>query len=381
MQILLSEATQDSQSNVIDHLKKKYSQVKSENQDLRVQLNLLESSCSNSGAGTAGGGGGQAASRQTVDGESLLGVTKTLAKRVRSSVQTVIPERGLDENMARAREGAEVLREIVLPLEEQIVALKGKLRETDSLLQEYEKRQSISLYEMEAVAGWLVGRDRGEVEAALVAQVGEGYSGGEGELYHAMLAARIGMLVQALEAATWEKEEAVKEVEAERKAVAGYRDQVERMQGVVALSREQVTRLRSQLTDQQKQQLGAVMESEGREREVVGERVITPSEWEIILARLDCQLTTVETQTEPTSSSREELSQLSQERDHLRENCQKYKDDLRSEAAFRKEMEATWNLRAEEFKSSVSAMEDKLRSAEQTAEKVNNSYSRCRVEF
>ena len=42
MQILLSEATQDSQSNVIDHLKKKYSQVKSENHDLRIQLNLLE---------------------------------------------------------------------------------------------------------------------------------------------------------------------------------------------------------------------------------------------------------------------------------------------------------------------------------------------------
>ena len=366
MQILLSEATQESQSNVIDHLKKKYSQVKSENQDLRVQLNLLES-----GGGGGGGGGGQGASRQTADGESLLGVTKTLAKRVRSSVQTVIPERGLDENMARAREGAEVLREIVLPLEEQIVALKGKLRETDSLLQEYEKRQSISLCEMEAVAQWLAGRDRSEVEAVLVAEVGEGYSGGEGELYHAMLAARIGMLVQALEAATWEKEEVVKELDGERKAVAGYRDQVERMQGVVALSRDQVTRLRSQLTDQQKQQLGAVMESEGREREVVGERVITPSEWEIILARLDCQLATVETQTESTTSSREELSLLSQERDHLKENCQKYKEDLKSEAAFRKEMEATWNLRGEEFKSSVSGMEEKLRSAEQTVEKVN----------
>ena len=147
MQILLSEATQDSQSNVIDHLKKKYSEVKSENQDLRVQLNLLET-----------GGGAQGSSRQTVDtSESLLGVTKTLAKRVRSSVQTVIPERGLDENMARAKEGAEVLREIVMPLEEQIVALKGKLRETDSLLQEYERRQSMSLLEMEAVSSWLAG--------------------------------------------------------------------------------------------------------------------------------------------------------------------------------------------------------------------------------
>ena len=368
MQILLSEATQDSQSNVIDHLKKKYSQVKSENHDLRIQLNLLET-----GGGVGGGGGGGGATGAGT--ESLLGVTKTLAKRVRSSVQTVIPERGLDENMARAREGAEVLREIVMPLEEQIVALKGKLRETDSLLQEYEKRQSRSLLEMEAVSSWLAGRDKSEVEAALVAEVGDGYSGGEGELYHAMLAARIGMLVQGLEAATWEREEAVKELEGEKRKGASCRDQLERMQGVVALSREQVTRARGQLTDQQKQQLGAVMESESRDRELVGERVITPGEWEVILARLDCKLATAETQTEDAASNKEEINLLTQERDHLRENCNKYKEDLKSEAAFRKEMEASWNMRGEEFKCGVSEVEDRLRLAEQTVEKVSRSYN------
>ena len=352
MQILLSEATQDSQSNVINHLKKKYSEVKSENQDLRVQLNLLES---------GGGAGPTGTSRQVPDGESLLGVTKNLAKRVRSSVQSsVIPERGLDENMARAREGAEVLREIVMPLEEQIVALKGKLRETDSLLQEYEARQSRSLLEMEAVAAWLAGGDKQEVETKLVAEVGDGYSGGEGELYHSMLAARIGMLVQALEASNWEKEEAVKELEGERRKATGLREQVERMQGVVALSREQVSRLGGQVTEQQ------VVESS---RGTVGERVITPGEWEVILARLDCRLATAETQTE--GADRQELSLMTQERDHLRENCSKYKEDLRSEAAFRKEMEATWNLRGEQFKSEVSAIEEKLRVAEQTVEKVN----------
>ena len=40
----------------------------------------------------------------------------------------------------------------LVQLEEQIVALKGKLRETDGLLQEYERRQAVSLLEMEAVA-------------------------------------------------------------------------------------------------------------------------------------------------------------------------------------------------------------------------------------
>ena len=51
MQILLSEATQDSQSNVIDHLKKKYCDLKAENQDLKIQLNLFE----NSSGGTPSG--------------------------------------------------------------------------------------------------------------------------------------------------------------------------------------------------------------------------------------------------------------------------------------------------------------------------------------
>ena len=57
-----------------------------------------------------------------------------------------------------------MLRDIVQPMEEQIVALKGKLRETDSLLQEYEKRQASSLLEMEAVASWIVGNDKTMVE-------------------------------------------------------------------------------------------------------------------------------------------------------------------------------------------------------------------------
>ena len=101
-------------------------------------------------------------------------MTKTLAKRVKSSVQTVVvmppstPDKELEAGMMRAREGAEALREIVEPLEEQIVALKGKLRETDSLLQEYERRRSVSLLETEAVSSWLAGGDKKAVEDKLI---------------------------------------------------------------------------------------------------------------------------------------------------------------------------------------------------------------------
>ena len=339
---------------MIDHLKKKYYEVKAENTDLRIQMNLIETGLAsgNSPVNQQPAAATPAAVRKTAsDSESLLDVTKTLAKRVKSSVQTVIPAantdtRDLDDGMARAREGAEALREIVLPLEEQIVALKGKLRETDSLLQEYEKRQANSLLEMEAVAAWLAGGDKKQVEDKLIEEVGDGYSGGEGELFHAMLAARIGLLVQELETVRWERDEFSKELENERKKCVGYKDNVTRMQSVVAVNREQLSRVRSQLTDQQKEQLGATWnqeteEAQVQEKETVKERVISQVEWERILSSLDNAKESQETQTQELDqeaggdSVKEELKMVTQERDHLKDNCEKYKEDLKSEAAFR----------------------------------------------
>ena len=227
-----------------------------------------------------------------------------------------------------------------MPLEEQIVALKGKLRETDGLLQEYERRQAVSLLEMEAVAQWLEGRDKAEVEEKLIAEVGDGYSGGEGELYHAMLAARIGMLVQEVEAVKWERDLQAKELEQERKTMAGYKEQVERMQGVVAVSREQVDKIKSQLTDQQKEQLGSLWEGEVEEKGVVGNRVISQSEWKKILNRLDSVMVETGSQSEEVRGEevekvKAELKEAIRERDHLASNCDKYKEDLKNEAAFR----------------------------------------------
>jgi len=378
MQILLSEATMENQDNVVGRLKTKYSQLKSENQDLKVQLSLLD------GRRDSGGEAGES----ILGGAAVLsGVTKNIARRVKSSVQTVIPagsgvtveEKEMEENMARARQGAEALKEIVMPLEEQIVALKGKLRETDGLLQEYERRQAVSLLEMEAVAQWLEGRDKAEVEEKLIAEVGDGYSGGEGELYHAMLAARIGMLVQEVEAVKWERDLQAKELEQERKTMAGYKEQVERMQGVVAVSREQVDRIKSQLTDQQKEQLGSLWEGEVEEKGVVGNRVISQSEWKKILNRLDSVMVETGSQSEEVRGEevekvKAELKEAIRERDHLASNCDKYKEDLKNEAAFRKEMEVTWNNRGEQYRAEATVMEDKLRNTEQAMMKMNTAY-------
>lgn len=47
----------------------------------------------------------------------------------------------LEQSMKRAQEDVEVMRSLVLPLEEEIKALKDKLRSTDEQLRVYENTQ------------------------------------------------------------------------------------------------------------------------------------------------------------------------------------------------------------------------------------------------
>merc|ERR1719474_2517088 len=108
--------------------------------------------------------------------------------------------------------------------------------------------------------------------------------------------------------------------------MAGYKEQVERMQGVVAVSREQVDRIKSQLTDQQKEQLGSLWEGEVEEKGVVGNRVISQSEWKKILNRLDSVMVETGSQSEKVRGEevekvKAELKETVRERDHLASNC------------------------------------------------------------
>ena len=64
----------------------------------------------------------------------------------------------LSTGMKKAYEDTELLKAIILPLEEQIHALKDKLRETDFLLNESEKRQTKSVLGVEALVKWLEGK-------------------------------------------------------------------------------------------------------------------------------------------------------------------------------------------------------------------------------
>ncbi|KMQ94697.1 rab gtpase-binding effector protein 1-like protein [Lasius niger] len=73
---------------------------------------------------------------------SLSTVTKTLARKVASQLGADSLSLGpdnLEESMRKAQEDAEVLRSLVVPLEEEIKALKEKLRSTDDELQKYKE--------------------------------------------------------------------------------------------------------------------------------------------------------------------------------------------------------------------------------------------------
>ena len=84
-QMLLSEAMEGDQANVVARLKAAYKKLQMENQDLKIQLRLGEQG-SNSGLSGGGGSGGEGLLGATV----ISDVTRSLAKRVKSSVaQTV----------------------------------------------------------------------------------------------------------------------------------------------------------------------------------------------------------------------------------------------------------------------------------------------------
>ncbi|XP_043270530.1 rab GTPase-binding effector protein 1-like isoform X2 [Venturia canescens] len=77
---------------------------------------------------------------------SLSTVTKTIARKVASQLGADALSLGsdnLEESMRKAEEDAEVLRSLVVPLEEEIKALKEKLRSTDDELQRCKESQVV----------------------------------------------------------------------------------------------------------------------------------------------------------------------------------------------------------------------------------------------
>jgi len=400
LQTLLVEATDghklDSQ---FLKLRKRAKVLEAENQDLKVQLRLTEGRRNSTLAG--GGGGGRSPLAPGMDRESLLGSaavltdkTKNMVRKMKSTVVQSFPAGGVadEDEIRKAEADSQLLKSLVEPLEEQIVALKGKLRETDSLLQEYEKRQASSLLEMECVGAWLNGEDKSKLDVRLAEAAGDGYSEEEGQLYHAILAARIGMITQELEMYRWDREEVVGLLEAER---SKFKQMKEKHDAKLAQHVNHISRILEVVgSEEQRAEMRAAISGIRREEDAAEStesssvtRIISEEEWEKLQLKLDTLRIDVTEKTPKTIDSEEmeklkadlrtcqkERETLLKDREHLQNNCSKYKDDLSKEAAFRKEMEETWNSRGVEYRTNVTELQGRLQKAEQALERVAGLY-------
>lgn len=119
----------------VKHLRQVNERLEAENQDLRNQL--LQGAADK----------GERDSPILAPGVMLSAVTKTFARKVASQLgadASNISQDNLEDSMRKAQEDAEVLRSLVIPLEEEIQALKEKIRQQDEVLRRHEDESGMS---------------------------------------------------------------------------------------------------------------------------------------------------------------------------------------------------------------------------------------------
>ena len=227
----------------------------------------------------------------------------------------------LSTGMKKAYEDTELLKAIILPLEEQIHALKDKLRETDFLLNESEKRQNKSVLGVEALVKWLEGKSyddaavhldnrqkellsfselkkREVVEDQIDSNYGtsekinsEGPNSSdpkdkENEIYTSLLYTRIALLQKELHSTKNDLSSHIALSDKARKINTELRNQVYNANSEVVRIQKthlsEITRISSVLTEEQKYQVSALKgkENEANENDVEKERAFQSSQKE-----------------------------------------------------------------------------------------------------
>ena len=247
-------------------------QLENENHELKIHMKL--------GGSNAAAAGAMTGHHQDsfVDKETLLGgaavlsdATKSFARRMKSNLQTAVIGPGpkeMDEGMKKAYEDTELLKAIVVPLEEQIGALKDKLRETDGLLREHESRQSATILGVEAMAHWLQGKSVEEAMTRLLQKsedpdLASGKESAQKDasssIYLALLSARYSLLNTELSTVRKEHHEIVELLEKERSSNNALKqDSLIASSDMVRTQREyltEITRIQAVLTEEQKAEI------------------------------------------------------------------------------------------------------------------------------
>ncbi|XP_059092161.1 rab GTPase-binding effector protein 1-like [Tigriopus californicus] len=273
LQQLLNEAHDEASSNrtrfehELAKIRAIKNQLEHENHELKISLKLGRGGSVSAAMGQVGVSDGSVLDKETIS--QISDATRSFARRMRSNIQTAVirpssskPE--LDDNMKRAYEDTELLKSIVVPLEEQINALKDKLRETDSLLREQESRQGQTLLGVEAMAQWLSGRSLEEAMAGLVEKSNDPdllstRDRLKEDLYVGLLSTRYSLLNSELAGLRREHAETVELLSKERSCTKKLRQEsVINSSDLVRLQREhlgEVTRLQAVLSEEQMREI------------------------------------------------------------------------------------------------------------------------------
>ncbi len=340
--------------------------------------------------------------------------------------------------MRRAHEDSELMKAIVIPMEEQIAALKDKLRETDALLREHEEKQSSTILAVEGLAKWLEGKTPEEARGELLEMSSKSeelktktpaQEGG----YIALMSTRYSLLVGELGAVRKENKELMEYLSRERLTVRRLKQEaVVASSDIMRVQREhlaEVTRLQSFLTEEQKEQLLSRQNSaerklqspsgdseaskaattlspakspvdsisshsssdscqskghsKGGESEDEGiTRIVSAVEWDSMQRELDKvrALLGVGAGDSVVGSDQyralqAELIDLKKQKAQLNKTVERLREEARTEDDFRRKLEERWNDRAEQHRSETEEISKQVVDLERLLEQVRTCHN------
>ena len=350
------------------------------------------------------------ASNNDVDKDALVAfsdATKSLARKVKSAVTQLDPKSPSNEDnqlaeelqMRKAHEDSELLKSIVVPLEEQIGALKEKLREVDFLLVESEKRQSKTIIGIQSLADWL--KNVNSLDQALqtleskqkeLLSFSELKSKDEGdasvsELHLALLTARVAILTSEISSA---RSELANQTEICNRTLNAN----DKLRHQAKLANDENARLKVRhLTEIQ--QMSDILTPDQKEKIQTGEAVfsettpetseeitISLSEWQKLNDALSKVRALLGVGVDEKLVGGDQFKQLQLKLQESQNKCEnhakieeKLKEELKKESEFRKTVENEWNSRAELHKTETETLQTQLQQSEGLLEQLRVSFN------
>ena len=403
-------------------LKAVLEQIEIENKELKAHAKY-----------TGGGVGGmseitESGAANLVDKETLSVITdatKNLARRVKSNftggsisfskMQQQQEDKSDDSGdtspstephdptgIQKAYDDAELLKAIVVPLEEQIKALKDKLRDTDTLLREFEQRESDSLFQSEILGRWLTGKSSfGEAMTDLEKRsqecqdkcTVETSASNTGKTFTALLNARLGLVVKELNELKSQNNRNVVELERSLKKSADLRSQTAEANGRLLRCQQkhasELVAVAAVLTEEQKLSLSNAVSNnqtandhhqelkKSHSVDVDAENqeiVILRSEWTAMSQQLDKMRALLGVGLDVDVVGSDQFKQLQSQLADLRIKSEKQterEEKLKSELQI---MEEQWNQRAEEHQSQTSELTKQVNQSKEMLTQLKGAY-------